>query len=247
MNRGVIDSVVGTAIIGIASWLFITSEHIKDQLKELEIENNNLKSQSRDIQQLLKDTTNLARGPEGKQGPPGPQGPRGLKGDAGPQGPVGPIGSSDLSVSSLSPSSDLPIKYKDKKSTLSKKTVVGPYSVVLDSCNKSASRIGCDFHITNEGGGENLYLLRTSGDGSKVYLSSGYVTQAYEVHVGDAGGTSKSYYKFSMPVGLPIKGSIVFTNVDDNEISLLEMRMSSSNYLGKPLVAEFRNIVASLD
>jgi len=134
-------------------------------------------------------------------------------------------------------------KYKDKNSKLLSNTVVGPYSIDLIGCTKKSKRLTCEFRITNQGGGESLVFHRTQRAGSKIYLSSGYVAKAKEIYVGDIGGSNRTYYNFRMPIELPVKGTVVFNDADDNKISLLQLRLSLGT-AHNPMVAEFRNIVA---
>ena len=191
------------------------------------------------------------QGPKGDQGPAGPPGPRGevgLRGPAGPKGEKGDPGvdgvsNANLSDAGIAVASKNNMKFVDSDSILEKSTTVGPYKVNLLQCNKKSSRIKCEFSVINEGGGKNFRLLRTVNNGTKLYMSSGNIVQANTVYIGDSGGNRKTYYKFTMPEGLPVKGSAEFSGIQDSQISLLELRIGVGT-VSNPLVAEFRNIQA---
>jgi hypothetical protein len=197
-----------------------------------------------------------SRGPQGVPGPRGemgPQGPKGEKGDRGPQGPKGGKGdSANLGASgTMSPKTSTNsasivsgAKFMDKASAFINKATAGPYLVELLSCERNSTRMKCDIRVTNEGGGKDLRLFRTVGDGTKIYMASGKVAKANSVYIGNTGGNKSTYYQFTMPERLPIKGAVEFADIQGNDISLLEIRIAVSN-VHNPLVAEFRNILAS--
>lgn len=175
------------------------------------------------------------RGPEGKQGPKGDAGARGAKGEPG-------MLLENKDTSEIAATANYNKRFVDESTPLNSTTIAGPYRVDLLSCSKKSSRVRCEFSVTNEGGGENIYVFRDGGDGTKIYMSSGLVSVAQEVYIGNVGGNKKRHYKFKMPLNLPIKGSVSFSNISDNEISLIQLRISSSNVLSNPHIAEFRNI-----
>lgn len=175
----------------------------------------------------------------GNAGPIGPPGPKGEKGEPGPRGPVGPVGPKGDSgkdgqcseCSSISHTNKYNQRPKPEKTNNSiQEAAVGEYIVKLESCTKSGNRAICQFKVTNTDTERKIYIARTRGEGSRIILSSGYMTKAKELFIGDAGGSSYSAYGVTLPKDVPISGRVVFEGVNDREVSLLQIRVSRTSH-----------------
>lgn len=236
INRSnIVDGVLASFIVFIVFYIATGNQKIDNLQKEI-----NLLSSS------LNEVKKMQKGPKGDIGPMGPVGPKGPKGDTGLVGPIGergPQGEPGFSLSSTSANGSVvgfsqeTVEYQDKKAKYFKTIEIEPYTVELIKCWKKASKVFCEFRVTNTGGGDNIYLHRTSRNGSKIYMASGFVTVASEAYIGDNGGNNSGYYELQIPEGVPIKGTMVFSGVKSNIISLLEIRIASGSEFR---VKEFR-------
>ena len=192
----------------------------------------------------------LSKGPKGDEGPQGaigPQGPKGDKGEKGERGPRGEKGDPGIASSKLSsivnPAEikSRGIQYFDNESILDNEIFVGPYRVELLSCIKSSARIKCNLRITNEGGGRKFELHNSVGNGTRIFMSSGNIRKVSEVYIGNKGGNG-AWYSFDLPERIPVKATLVFNEIKDIHIALLQISLGDGNKYYK---AEFKNIKSS--
>ena len=52
------------------------------------------------------------------------------------------------------------------------------------------------------------------------------MAEANEVYLGNSGGKSNGSYSVVLPKNIPVKGKAVFEGVNDNTVSLLQIRLS---------------------